>query len=58
MNRLRVVGYIVQPQLMSDDGENLTPLSVNPVTIAAADWPTVVETMAAGIEHLRAQVEG
>lgn len=58
MTRLRTVSYVVQPQLMADDGENLTPLAVQPVTIAAADWPNVVELMAAGVEQLRAQVEG
>lgn len=58
MTRLRVVAYVIQPQLMADDGENLTPVTVNPVTIAAVDWPTVIERMAAGIEQLRQQIEG
>lgn len=57
MKRLRVVGFVVQPQLMADDGENLTTVTVNPVTVPAADWPNVVDAMAAAIEQLRSQVE-
>ena len=58
MTRLRVVSYVVQPQVMADDGDNLTPLGVNPITVSSADWPNIVETMAIGIEQLRQQVEG
>lgn len=58
MTRLRVVGYIVQPQLMADDGETLTPLPVQPVTIPASEWPGVIEAVAGGIEQLRQQIEG
>lgn len=54
-NRLRVVGYVIQVQVMADDGYNLTPLNVRPIFIPAADWPNVVELMAAGIEQLGAQ---
>lgn len=56
--RLRIIGYLVQPQLMADDGENLTPLPVQPLTILAADWPGVVALVADGVEALRQQVEG
>lgn len=56
--RLRVVGYIVQPQVMVDDGETLVPLPVQPLTIPAADWPNVVGLMAGAVEQLREQVEG
>lgn len=56
--RLRPVAFVVQPQFMVDDGDNLTPLTVQPVTIAAADWPNVVQIIAAATEQLRQQVEG
>lgn len=56
--RLRIVAYLVQPQLMADDGDSLTPLPVQPLAIPAVDWPNVVELVAAGIEQLRSQVEG
>ena len=36
--RMRLVGWIVQPVVMADDGENLTPVNVNPVNIPAAGW--------------------
>ncbi len=36
--RVRVVAWIVQPVVMADDGDNLTQLQVQPVTIPAAAW--------------------
>jgi hypothetical protein len=57
MRRLRPVAYLVQPQFMVDDGENLTPLSVDPVSVPAADWPNVVALMAQATEQLRLKVE-
>jgi hypothetical protein len=38
MTRLRVVGWRVQPILMADDGEHLTPLTVDGQVIHAAAW--------------------
>lgn len=57
MSRLRVIGFTVQPQFMVDDGENLTPLPVDPLNIPAAQWSDVLEIVASGVEQLRAQVE-
>lgn len=56
--RLRPVAYVIQPQFMVDDGEILTPLPVQPLTIPAADWPNVVAMVAGAVEQLRQQVEG
>lgn len=36
--RVRVVGWSVQPVLMVDDGENLTPLKIEAQMIPAAKW--------------------
>ena len=36
--RLRVVSWRVQPIVMSDDGEHLTPVPVQPLDIPSADW--------------------
>lgn len=36
---IRVVQFIVQPVLVEDDGETLTPLQVAPITVTAAEWP-------------------
>lgn len=57
--RLRIVGWNVQPVVMADDGDNLTPLPVAPQMVNAADWEAFkaggdVEALAA----IRAQVEG
>lgn len=56
--RLRAVAYVVQPQLMVDDGETLTSLPVQPLTIPASDWPHAVAMIAGAFEQLRQQVEG
>lgn len=37
-NRVRVVAWRVQPVVMADDGENLTPINVQAVEIPAAEW--------------------
>jgi hypothetical protein len=36
--RVRLVGWNVQPVVMTDDGEHLTPLQVNVQMIPAAEW--------------------
>lgn len=38
MNRLRIVGWNVQPIAMIDDGENLTALPINPQLIPNTLW--------------------
>lgn len=38
MSRLRVIGWRVQPIVMVDDGEHLTPVPVQALEIAAKDW--------------------
>ncbi len=38
MSRVRVIGWMVQPVVMADDGEHLTQLQVQPVMIPAAAW--------------------
>lgn len=57
MKRLRVVGFVVQPQFVVDDGDTLTPLPVGPVNVSAADWPNVLAVVAEATEALRQQVE-
>jgi len=56
-SRLRLVGVVLTPQFMVDDGDNLTPLPVESIPIAAVDWPRVVELFAQAVAVLRAQVE-
>jgi len=58
MPRLRIVAYHVQLQAMSDDGDELTPLQLQPLTVAAADWPDVLTLVGRAVEPLREQVEG
>lgn len=56
--RLRVIGWKVQPVLMADDGENLTPLETNVQTIPAKDWPAFKDGGdEQALEALRSQVE-
>jgi hypothetical protein len=57
MKKLRLLSVTLHPQFLADDGDNLTPLQVQPITMLAADWPNVLAQFAEGMEQLRAQVE-
>lgn len=37
MTRLRIVQLVVQPVIVEDDGEHLTPVQVSAITITAAE---------------------
>jgi len=56
-NRLRLISVTLTPAFVTDDGENLTPLSVQPITVLAADWPNVVAQFEDAVTQLRAQIE-
>lgn len=56
--RMRLVGWNVQPVVMADDGENLTPVNVGAQTIPAAQWEAFkTGGDAEALERLRAQIE-
>lgn len=56
--RMRLVGWNVQPVLMADDGENLTPVQVGATMITAANWDEFKEGGdKLALEDLRAQIE-
>ncbi len=38
--RIRLVGVIVQLEVVADDGTTLHPVEVQPFRVAATDWPT------------------
>lgn len=58
MTRLRVVSVVVQIEAFADDGETLTPLSVQPLRIPVRDWRRFVEEgFDAAITDLQARVE-
>lgn len=38
--KLRAVQFIVTPVLVADDGETLTPVPAEPITVPASAWPT------------------
>ncbi len=58
MTRMRLVGWNVQPVVMADDGENLTPVNVQVQTIPSAQWEAWKAGVdATGLEALRAQIE-
>lgn len=42
--RVRLVQVVVQPVLVTDDGETLAPLQVEPIPVPANEWNTFVET--------------
>lgn len=58
MTRMRLIGWQVTPVLMADDGENLTPVPVDPQVIPAAQWAAFKDGGdQQALEGLRAQVE-
>jgi len=58
ITRMRLVGWNVQPVVMADDGENLTPLDVGGQMIPAAGWQAFKDGGdATALESIRAQIE-
>jgi hypothetical protein len=56
---MRLVGWVVQPVVMADDGENLAPVQIGPQTVPAARWEAFkAGGDAAALEQVRAQIEG
>jgi hypothetical protein len=56
--RMRVVGWNIQPVIMADDGENLTPVQVQATMISAANWDEFKEGGdKLALEDLRTQIE-
>lgn len=56
--RLRLLKVIVQPVFVVDDGENLTELSAQPMSVSSTEWPVFATTgFAEAVEQLRQQVE-
>ena len=55
---MRLVGWNVQPVVMADDGENLTPLEVAPQMIPAANWAAFKDGGdETALGSIRAQIE-
>lgn len=58
MTRIRVVQYLVTPVVVVDDGENLTPLDVQPIQVPAARWEEFVSGgLAQALAALQEQVD-
>jgi hypothetical protein len=56
--RLRLVGWAVQPVVLTDDGETLMPLPVGGTQILAADWQAFKDGGdEAAIAAIREQIE-
>lgn len=54
-NRLRLLSVQVAVQVVSDDGDTLTPIPCPPITLTAAEWATF--DLDAALAPVRAQVE-
>jgi hypothetical protein len=50
--RLRLVGVTLQLDVVTDDGETLTPVRVQPIPVTAAQWPTF------SLDAVLAEIEG
>lgn len=58
MTRMRLVGWQVQPVVMADDGDNLTPVPIAPQIIPATQWEAFKGGGdATALEGIRQQVE-
>lgn len=56
--RLRLLKVVCQAVFVVDDGESLSEITAQPVTVPAADWPTYATgDFAVNVEKLRQQVE-
>lgn len=56
---MRLVGWMVQPVLMADDGDNLEAVQVQAQTIPASQWKQFKDGGdEAALEQMRAQIEG
>jgi hypothetical protein len=55
--RVRVLGYVVQPLLVVDDGDTLVPINVQSSQVTVEQWPMVQEAMAAAVAQFEAQFE-
>jgi hypothetical protein len=53
--RVRLVGAVVNLQLVVDDGETLDPLRIDPIQVAPKEWPLDVEAV---ISQVEAQLQG
>jgi len=57
-NRMRIIGWQVQPVLMSDDGDNLTPLNTQAQMIPIGQWKEFKDGGdETALEQMRKQVE-
>lgn len=52
--RVRIISVMVQPNIVLDDGENLTPQPVKPLTVLWRDWP---EFAARGLQEALQQMQ-
>lgn len=55
--RLRIAAVTVGVHMVADDGDTLTPVQTEPVTIAGSDWPRVVDIVADAVAQLQAKYE-
>jgi hypothetical protein len=56
---MRLVGWNVQPVVMADDGESLTPVHIAPQIILVAQWDAFkAGGDVAALAQVRAQIEG
>lgn len=54
MSRVRLVGVMVTPIVLVDDGDSLKPLQIEAVQVSAEDWPTYAT---GGFQEAMAQLQ-
>lgn len=58
MKKIRVIRYHIHPEIVVDDGENLNPLPVQPITINGSGWQQFVDAgLQEALSQLQTQIE-
>lgn len=54
--RARLVGVVLQLEVVADDGTTLHPIELQPMRVAAADWPGFA--LEDALAQIQAQLDG
>jgi len=57
--KVRIISVIVTPQIVIDDGDNLIPQQVQPMTVLWRDWAQFAERgLQDALTQLQAKIDG
>jgi len=56
--KIRLVRAVIQLDLVSDDGEQLRPVEIQPITVPGAEWPLDLDRIMANVAAQVAPTNG